>query len=88
MRIDVTAEHIRDGKQACGQKCMVALAIQDALHPSYLMVGCQDADIAIDGDYSDLLSVRFPQSVADAIDAFDTGDKVQPFSFDLDLEAS
>lgn len=85
MRITVTEEHIQKGEPTAARCCPVALAIKDAtgrrgslgLRAIYVYSG--------GGEWE---TFEPPTTVALFRDAFDAGEPVQPFSFDLPLDES
>lgn len=82
MRIDVTAEDIRDGEKRDNQCCMVALAVRRAAaRPVY--VGTHWLQFSKDANRLHPRQI-LPAYVTEAIQAFDAGDKVGPFSFDIE----
>jgi hypothetical protein len=85
MRIDVTAEHIRDGVPGLGDKCPIALACRAA-----------GLNVSIGSKYAWVYDQRghpividLPFGARQFVFAFDNrlspihDDSVQPFSFDL-----
>lgn len=85
MRIDVTAEHIRNGTKHTVSQCMVALALQDTLGVEYVCVGRHYADVSRRKGRGPYLTLCLPDFVCEAIDAFDAGDKVGSFAFEADI---
>jgi len=85
--ITVTAEHIAKGKPGECNCCPVALAIKDAF-PGIADVAVGPCEIGIqlelDGPWAEL---EPPSDVVLFILLYDTGDRAQPFTFDLDLPA-
>jgi len=87
-RVEVTAEDILNGRprQVCG--CPVALAICRALgvRPEDALLGVYPGEIRI-WERLTLPSCRLavPPEVSQFIRAFDSGEPVEPFAFDLDL---
>lgn len=76
MRIEVTLEHIRNGRRNSCYACPIALAIVDAANVQNPTVGSRSVSI---GD----MVYRLPVAAQDFIASFDTARDVEPFSFDL-----
>jgi hypothetical protein len=83
IRINVTAEQIKDSEQRNSSRCMIATAIMAALpHAKHVSVDIQTIR------YSDPIQrTRYfhltPRKVQQVIIDFDQGKNVEPFSFDL-----
>ena len=80
-------QHIAEGNPGdCGW-CPVALAIADALPGlAFLAVRYLDIDVRARPE-EDVAVIVMPDEVVRFIRAFDVGDPVQPFSFELDYPA-
>lgn len=76
MRISVTKKHIRNGEPSMPDLCPVALALGEALGETVYVVG--DLYRREDGPY-----VELPKKVQNFVTAFDSGVKVQPFTFSI-----
>lgn len=84
MRIDVTQIHIDQGFERNARKCPVALAIQDnipgarvmVLHPNLVSINKGET-------IESLWCVGLPVEANQFIRAFDSGQEVTPFSFEL-----
>ena len=85
MRIEVTAEDIRNGRKHDCQYCPVARAIARATGREVLTgrITCQ-----IRSSYTPWRSVILPRVVFDFTESFDAGALVQPFDFELDYQES
>lgn len=86
MRIQVTQYHIDKGVPEDDRRCPVALAIQDAGLPD-VRVGQNRDTIEVYGNMYAGTS-PYPGAVADFVRAFEHGEPVEPFEFQLDLEAA
>lgn len=83
--INVTAEHIAKGVRDSCSHCPVALAIREALpHGPGLWVDSAHVTVGKSGHWTE---VGLPDAVTRFIEAFDQGDPVQPFAFELDYPA-
>jgi len=83
--ITVTAEHIARGVADSCDHCPVALAIREALpHGPGLWVDSAHVTVGKPGHWTE---VDLPDTVTHFIEAFDGGDPVRPFTFDLDYPA-
>ena len=86
MEIEVTKQHIKDGRKLDCNYCPVALAIRDAVTNSTCVEVCDDMSPIISfykGD--DLLEFAAPDSVYEFIENFDLGGSVKPFKFTLPI---
>lgn len=79
IRVDVRQDHITKGKLQNGSRCPLALALQEALQDPRMQVFCHMAT------RDRLTRYRLPKKACDFYHSFDRGDRVSPFSFDLDL---
>lgn len=91
IQVTVTAQHIKEGEPECPWKCMVALAIKEAIdsddvsvYPDKYMSDEYVLQISPGGEKAQFL--KLPASIVDHIAAFDRREKVEPFEFDLDYE--
>jgi hypothetical protein len=85
--INVTAEHIAAGERENCERCPVALAIRDAFpHLVYIEVAPEGISISLRG--ADIWGLKAHVDVArevqEFIRAFDSGEPVEPFTFELD----
>lgn len=83
MKIKVEQRHIDAGAPKCPTSCMVALALDEAATPDYLMVDGRSFDIGFGDSFR---TYNFPDHVAAAIDKFDDGQPVEPFEFEIELQ--
>ena len=83
MRIEVTAEDIRNGRKHDCQYCPVARAIARATGKETL-VGLRTCQIR-SSSYTPWCWLILPFAVLEFIESFDAGALVQPFDFELDL---
>lgn len=87
IRIEVTAEDIREGKPKMCSECPVARAISRAFGGAVFAVASNRTfgmhSFALSGPYR---IARLPKHVESFVRQFDCGESVSPFSFDLTLE--
>ena len=77
MKIHVTAEHIKNGRRCDGDLCAVALALDEATGHDWSVKGSKAFNLTTQRVfYFDRQVIRF-------IAAFDFGQPVCPFEFDL-----
>ena len=76
MRPRVTLDEINNGKRCDSSNCPIALAIKREMPNSRVAVGCYY--VVIDGEASIL-----PTNAAVFLRAFDCGDPVEPFEFEI-----
>jgi hypothetical protein len=81
MLIKVERKHIDQGESRSARTCMVALAIHDATGVEVAVTKSQ-VRCGIERKYP------LPDHVQDAIDRFDDGQDVEPFEFEMELEAT
>jgi hypothetical protein len=74
MKIQVTAEHIRDGQRCNSARCPIALALQE---PAWEARAGAILAVLSDGFY------RLPYEVRKFMRDFDRGLPVEPFEFEL-----
>ena len=83
MRVEVTAEHIRRGKKNDCFLCPVALAVSGAcgrrVNAAVRQIGVKNRN---GEDYG---YVDTPVPAQQFMKAFDRGEAVEPFAFDLDV---
>lgn len=79
MIIHVTDDHIKKGTPNCNTHCPIALALKTALPTARITVGLRGA--TIDGE-----SFRHSE-IINFVRAFDKGQPVEPFSFELPIES-
>lgn len=78
--IHVNAEHIRHGiSQECCH-CPVALALFEQTKTPYVVAGCHVVGL-------DKVEIPLPENARAFIAAFDEGEPVKPFAFEIDLPA-
>lgn len=78
MNIHVTAQHIMNGQRADCRRCPVALALKDATGQRYAVSTRTYRSINDLAKNEDL-----PAKARDWIEAFDSGHKVKPFTFNI-----
>jgi hypothetical protein len=83
--IDVTQDDIDHGTAGNCWACPVARAVRRVLGLEDIGVGTTDMDL---GQGTKVIVVPTPDVAADFMTAFDTGKKVAPFSFTLDVPDS
>lgn len=89
VRVDVTADDIKNGRRSSAPGCPVALALRRLGYNTPHVSG-RDVCInhGLDGNNflaPDHLYVTLPQEVAVFTRAYDDGHAVEPFSFEADL---
>jgi hypothetical protein len=86
--INVTAGHIAKGEHDSCRFCPVALAMKEAF-PDAELVAVDSARVIMGGGLRrrGWVELDLPDAATRFIEAFDAGDPVQPFSFDLDYPA-
>lgn len=80
VRVDVTAEHIRNGKRFSPECCAVALATKDALagkESLKVSAGRRYVRISLEGDRRST-KVALPMAGQKLVHAFDAGSSVTP----------
>lgn len=82
MKISVTQEHIDAGTRCSPYACPIANAIRDTIGDVWF-VSVTRLEIKI-GNSS---RIAAPESARSFIDAFDDGQAVQPFEFELEMES-
>ena len=82
MRIQVTQEHITNGRQKWCQLCPVALALGEALGTE-VSITCTDFRIVSPPKTARKRHFKLPENVMLFISDFDCGRPVQPFEFEL-----
>jgi hypothetical protein len=86
MKISVTQEHIRRGVPRRPWCCPIALALGDVLDDSHQKISVKENEIEIGQiPYVVLITRKTPEICQDFIEAFDNGDVVQPFEFEVDI---
>lgn len=83
VRVDVTEEHIRDGKPRRCDSCPIALAIADALDVGFNHVRVRKEGVTLFWGPVPR-KARLPKIAAEAMNRFDEGGKIEPFSFTLE----
>lgn len=81
MRITVTAQHIERGHRGLCTSCPVAIALAQAMPGSDPSVTLK---ITI-RRHGRTVAFELPAAVLDFVTAFDRGDRVRPFTFELPL---
>ena len=84
LSIDVTAQNIREGYQNSCRSCPIALAVQRATSRC-VNVSNREVGFFLAGHVAQ--TVDLPKRARDFIAAYDRGDPVEPFSFQLPLPA-
>jgi hypothetical protein len=86
--INVTAEHIAKGEHDSCRFCPVALAMKEAF-PDAELVAVDSAHVTMGGGprRGGWIELDLPDAATRFIEAFDVGDPVQPFTFELDYPA-
>jgi len=85
--IQITVEHIANGKPKLPRHCPVALAIQKYLNKDSLVcVG--PFDLLIYGYSLGMQIQKTPKEIKEFMLLFDAGKKVEPFEFELDIDES
>ncbi len=82
MKIRVTRDDIRKGKRKNTCECAVARALRRQTPFKHIRVQ-SGFHLGIGDDRHIVISI--PTEVRDFIDAFDAGDRVKPFTFDLSI---
>jgi hypothetical protein len=83
-RIEVTAEDIANGVRNDAERCAVARACERAGFRG-VEVDLGKLSFYDDGDEDLVASATLPDDVWARIEAFDKGEPVEPFAFDLDV---
>jgi hypothetical protein len=84
MKIKVTQDHIDNGS-IDPRACPVALAIREAGFPKACVLSVQ---VWLDPNQTTRSAIKLPRHTRHFIEAFDEGDHVEPFEFDLPTEAT
>lgn len=82
LTVDVTQDDIDNGEPVNGNHCAVALALIRATGDPYVSCGIATASWYVGGDVK---YVCLPTKATDFIDAFDEGEPVEPFSFEVEV---
>lgn len=82
MRVCVSQENIDDGAHGDGMYCPIANAFQDIGAVFVDVHGC----VSVEFDGGVLMEGDLPLAACDFIDAFDWGEAVEPFEFDIELK--
>lgn len=86
--INVTAQHIAKGERDSCRFCPVAHAIREALPDIELVaVDSAFASLGHPDAWPACREIALPEAATRFIEAFDGGDPVRPFTFDLDYPA-
>ena len=87
MKINVTQEHINNGRRCASHGCPIALAVLDAIPLSFIAVGNFSISYRIESD-NELGNVALPRPAYNFIGNYDDVRKraaAKPFSFELEL---
>jgi hypothetical protein len=86
--VSVTAGHIAKGERDSCRFCPVARAISEAL-PGIELVAVDSAHVTFGhpAGWYGWRQIDLPDSATRFIEAFDLGDPVEPFTFELDYPA-
>lgn len=84
LRVEVTAEDIANGKREDSESCPIALAL---LRCDGVFGAEVNEDITTVTPDDDRLSGSPPKEASDFIDNFDAGNDVEPFAFEIEVEA-
>ena len=79
MLIKVKEEHIQKGEKCNAEACPVALAIKEALGTNVVHVDPYFDSLFINGS-----SYKCSMDLTYFVEEFDAGEKVEPFSFELE----
>jgi hypothetical protein len=82
MKIKVTAEHIRNG-ECSADRCPIALALHSAGHTEATVFY---SSVCLDGRGD--IEVLLPEEAIKFIHLFDRREHVEPFEFEISLEAT
>jgi stringent starvation protein B len=82
MHITVTQDHITRGIRGSGISCPVALAIGERIPQELVGVGSLAVELSIQGTSR---HVSLPLNARLAINNYDTGHAIHPFSFELPI---
>lgn len=81
-KINVTQKHIDNGcRHKCGS-CPIALAIKDVV-PYFYDIRVGTMAVSLDSSWEEFFEL--PAYAKEFVHSFDSGDKVIPFSFEIDL---
>jgi hypothetical protein len=84
--VNLTEDHIRNGKPIQAHACAVYLALQDAgVTPNIGVTASHLHLCAPENINCTLASVSFPSHVTEAIFDIDRNHTVEPFSFEMDI---
>lgn len=84
MRVKVTQRHIERATKNDCQSCPIAIAIRDlGMLEVYVADGGEDEISFLDPKSGKYVDCVISEATREFIDAFDNGEKVKPFSFDL-----
>lgn len=83
VKVEVTKQDIARGIKRDGYSCPVARAMKRTLHRRKIWVGWHYYQIGEDGAF-----ITLPPTVTQFVKAFDSGKKVEPFTFEVDGSAA
>jgi hypothetical protein len=89
--VSVTAGHIARGKRQDAERCAIALALHDVFPDAeYIMVSGDGITLqpCTDDAWMAEAEIMPPPEVAAFVEAFDDGNDVEPFTFELDYPAA
>ena len=84
MLIEVTRGDVGNGQRFCSDSCPVAVAIKRSTGLAHVSVAIEYVRLAAENRTHCLISLPF--DVGERISAFDRGEGMEPFSFELELE--
>jgi hypothetical protein len=82
MKINVTQEHIDNGRRNCADACPIALAVKDAEADAAYISVSRDSIFIDKENQSHGILMGLPWSARRFVDNFDHEGCVQPFSFE------
>ena len=87
LHVEVTAEDIAAGEKGHCQRCPIALAMLRCPNVFSVVVGEEISVQTYDQDqWTEPYVAECPSVASKFVGDFDSGDKVEPFSFDIELE--
>ena len=85
LKVNVTQEHIDKGERYSTSACPIARALKDVLPADSCAVNVRAA-VAVWFQNSGYYRAWLPHSAQDFVVEFDSGQDVEPFSFELDAD--
>lgn len=84
MLINITQQHIKNGKRKQSDRCPAALAIKEKLYPGvHVSVGLPH--IFFTTEYGPIYTVPQPVAMSDWVSQYDGWGKVEPAQFEIDV---